>query len=318
VSRFARPLAAVLLFALVAGGQDKPAAVKTTKAQRDKLLAADADRRAGFAKARPKALPEAKRKLPDATAPAFDWVPVLGLTPLHAQGGKPSCVAQATVAALEWNWQLRNGGPTKPVLSPQPTLDRLRPTGGLKYVDALNDLLARGTAPLADYPYTGDPQAPPKGAATRFRLVGWGRVGSGKGPPTVEEVKEALLEHGPLVVGVRTTPAFHRYKGGVFAEHAKPAPGEDPTNHAVVIIGWDDRKGKGCWHVQNSWGLKWGDGGGMWIEYGCNNVAYLAYWVRAQSSQYALPADAHELLGGDADPFPRWPGAKDPPAGGKK
>jgi C1A family cysteine protease len=73
-----------------------------------------------------------------------------------------------------------------------------------------------------------------------------------------------------------------------------------------VVIGWDDKLGTGCWHIQNSWGVGWGEGGGgMWIEYGSNEVGLEAYWLRAQANQYDLPADAHKLLGERASPFPR-------------
>lgn len=182
-------------------------------------------------------------------------------------------------------------------------LDGLQQSGSLRYVAALDELLLRGTATLASYPYTGDAQPVPR-TPTPYRLVGWGTVGV-RGKTTVPEIKRALLEHGPLVAGVHVTPAFRKYKGGVFAEYSQTMTAKDPTNHAVVIIGWDDTRGKGCWHVQNSWGLKWGDGGGMWIEYGSNNVAYFAHWVKALSTRYDLPAGAHESLGGRAAPFPR-------------
>jgi hypothetical protein len=298
-----------LLLAVVAlaGAQQKPATKAPTKAQRNKLLALDDDLRAAFGKAAPGKLPEGKRKLPDASAPAFDWIAVLGLTPVHAQSGKPNCVAQATVAALEWSWQLRNGTRAKPILSPQPIIDRLQIRGALGYAQALDQLLLHGTADLAAYAYTGEPRPRPK-TATPYRIVGWGSVGP-RGKIPVEQVKRALLEHGPLVVGMYSTPAFRKYKGGVFAEHFRDIPKDDPTNHAVVLLGWDDRRGKGCWHIQNSWGLKWGEGGGAWVEYGCNNICFFGYWVRAQSSQYHLPADAHELLGDGASPFRRWPSA---------
>ena len=36
----------------------------------------------------------------------------------------------------------------------------------------------------------------------------------------------ALLEHGPLSVDLFSTPAFHKYNGGVFAEHYHPAMGQ--------------------------------------------------------------------------------------------
>jgi HEAT repeat protein len=71
-------------------------------------------------------------------------------------------------------------------------------------------------------------------------------------------------------------------------------------------VGWDDRRGKGCWHIQNSWGLKWGEGGGAWIEYGSNNIGVGAFWLHAQSIQYNLPANTHKLLGEQAEPFHAW------------
>jgi hypothetical protein len=298
-----RALLAALSAALLLAA-DPPA--KISRADRAKLLKVDADRRETFAANAPDNLPERKWKLPTADAPAFDWVRVTGLTPVHAQGGHPNCVAQACAAAMEWNWQIRNGG-RKPVLSPQPVLDR---TGKrvLAYTEALDVLLRHGTAPLTTYPYTGEPRAVREKTATPYRIVGWGSVGP-RGKLTPDVLKKALLEHGPLVAGVYVTPAFHKYKGGVFAENVK-APDDDPTNHAVVLIGWDDRRGKGSWHVQNSWGLKWGDGGGMWIEYGSNNIANFSYWLTAQSTQYDLPADAHTLLGPNATPFPTWAGGR--------
>lgn len=307
-----RPTATAVFLAMfvlglgLASAEEKP----TTKAQRAKLLALDTEVRADFAQREASKIPETKRKLPSASATSFDWIRVLGLTPVHHQGGKPNCVAQATVAALEWNWQVRNGTKTKPMLSPQPILDRLQKGARLRYSEALDQLLCYGTAPIANYPYTGDPQTPRESVAVAYRLVGWDLVGK-IGKTSVDQIKQALLEHGPLVAGVYSTPAFHRYRGGLFAEHFQTIPISDPTNHAVVIIGWDDRVGKGCWHIQNSWGLKWGEGGGMWIEYGCNNIGHFAYWVCAQSTQYNLPPNAHNLLGDEATSFYRWPSAKD-------
>jgi C1A family cysteine protease len=284
--------------------------VSISKEQRTKLLKLDEELREEAGKTAAKALPETKRKLPDATAASFDWVQQLGGTPIHKQDGKPSCVAQAVVGALEWNWQIRNGTKTKPILSPQPILDRLNKGGNLVYRDALNQLLLHGTASIVLYPYTGEPE-PVKKINMPFRIIGWGQIGT-SGKATPEMIKKALLENGPLVASMYSTPAFRGYKGGIFAEHNQSFPKDDPTNHAILILGWDDKKGKnGCWHIQNSWGLKWGEAGGAWIEYGCNNVGYSAFWVKSQGLQYNLPEDAHKILGNDATPFPKWPNIKD-------
>src|SRR5262249_28336402 len=129
--------------------------------------------------------------------------------------------------------------------------------------------------------------------------------------PTVEQLKKALLEHGPVTASVYATPAFKKYKGGLFAEHFRPREGDRATTHVVLIVGWDDRRGRGAWKVQNSFGPKWGENGFMWIEYGSNNVGHHAAWLRAQSVAYRLPADAAQRAGGSAESFPAWPSAKD-------
>ncbi len=71
--------------------------------------------------------------------------------------------------------------------------------------------------------------------------------------PSVKTLKEALLEHGPLVVFVRLDKAFRKYpKGGeVFDEH-----NTDEVNHVVLLTGWDDEKE--AWIIQNSFGTRWG------------------------------------------------------------
>src|SRR5439155_26045693 len=134
------------------------------------------------------------------------WARELGLTPIHYQGQKPDCTAQACVAALEWNWQLRNGT-KKPALSPQPILDHLQKRGGLSYPEALNELLLHGTATLATYPPTNEPGPVRPKVKMTHRIIGWGPVDTG-GDRRVRHVKEALLEHGPVMTMVQATPAF--------------------------------------------------------------------------------------------------------------
>jgi len=109
-------------------------------------------------------------------------------------------------------------------------------------------------------------------ASANYAVDDWGYAGDDPPHPTVDEIKAALIAHGPVSASVRVTSAFQHYAGGVFDESD---PGS--TNHAVVLVGWDDQKG--AWHLRNSWSEKWGEGGYMWIKYGANSIGKNAAWV---------------------------------------
>jgi Papain family cysteine protease len=273
------------------------------------VYASDADLRAAFDKANPQKLPEAKRKLPAVTAATFDWT-TLARRPLsYTQRKTPYCWAFAAMTAFEWNWAIRNGGPA-PTLAVQPVIDRTQKEGAASWEDGLQSLLEMGTCNLNIYPYTGKPGPVNPNIEYGYRAIAWGFVSVQKNAiPAPEQMKQALLDNGPLVSGVFNTPAFETYKGGIFREHFQAPEAGGGVNHAVVIVGWDDRKGKGCWKVQNSWGPAWGEGGYMWIEYGCNNVGKGACWVRSQSVQYLLPPDIHQMVNSETAKFRRWPKA---------
>lgn len=92
--------------------------------------------------------------------------------------------------------------------------------------------------------------------------------------PTVEQLKTALIEHGPLAAAVYYDDKLEKYKGGVFI--GKKA---EWINHAVLIVGWDDEKE--AWLIKNSWGEEWGEKGFGWIKYGGNNIGLFAAWIEA-------------------------------------
>ena len=95
--------------------------------------------------------------------------------------------------------------------------------------------------------------------------------------PTVEQLKAALVEHGPLAVTLNADNCFTVYKGGVFNGHNKYSP-----NHVLVLIGWDDSKR--AWLIKNSWGVEWGEQGFGWIEYGSNSIGKFAAWIQPSPS----------------------------------
>jgi cathepsin L len=132
-------------------------------------------------------------------------------------------------------------------------------------------------APCHTYPITAKP-------------VAWGFVDAANEIPSVATLKQAIIERGPISVSVRATSNFQGYAGGVFYE---AAPAHD-SNHAVVLVGWDDAKG--AWLLRNSWGTSWGETCGygsergyMWIAYNSSNVGRWSRWVLAEHALYFNP-----------------------------
>jgi hypothetical protein len=290
--RLVLPLA-VLLAAL---GGALTSAAEVRKPPDPRLLQADRKARIAFARAHPGVLPEARRKRPSPKAASLDWIALGVPDRVRDQGQTGTCWAHVGVEVLEASWALRNG--TRHVLSVQAVLDHTQRGRGGNPAAVLGHLLRHGTAREADYPFRGAP-GPPREVRTPFRAVAWGYVAPAGKTASVAQLKQALAAHGPLYVGVCSTPALRKHRGGVYRE----AGNFKGSNHAVLLVGWDD--GKRAWKVKNSWGRKWGERGYGWVGYGSNNLGDRAAWVRAQATHYPPPADFRRLVP-DADPLPHW------------
>lgn len=97
--------------------------------------------------------------------------------------------------------------------------------------------------------------------------------------PTVEELKTALIEHGPLVAPMTFDNCLLAYKSGVFNEKTK-----GKISHVVLLVGWDDDKQ--AWLVKNSWGEQWGEKGYGWIKYGSNQIGTYAAWIESEANDF--------------------------------
>ncbi len=117
-----------------------------------------------------------------------------------------------------------------------------------------------------------------KPGAGYLKALSWDYVNSPPDKlPTVAQLKEALVAHGPIVTPIFYDKCLANYRSGVFNE--KDA---GMVNHVVLLIGWDDKKQ--AWLVKNSWGEDWGEKGFGWIKYGSNNIGVFAAWVEADWS----------------------------------
>jgi cathepsin K len=124
-----------------------------------------------------------------------------------------------------------------------------------------------------------DKPCPSIPSSASVRLLDWGVIdpsGDINKIASVTKIKEALCKFGPVAASMNATPLFQNYAGGVFYE--QPSDYQNPTsNHAVVIVGWNDSKR--AWLVRNSWSTGWGDKGYCWIRYDSNNIGRRAAWV---------------------------------------
>jgi C1A family cysteine protease len=115
------------------------------------------------------------------------------------------------------------------------------------------------------------------------RALAWGYVNEPFDKmPSVEQLKSALIEHGPLAMPMWADHCFAVYKSGVFNGHNNKS-----LNHVVVLIGWDDDKQ--AWLIKNSWGKEWGEEGFAWIQYESNNVGLFAAWIQPSPINKEMP-----------------------------
>jgi len=223
------------------------------------------------------------------TSSSFDWRTLGKVTPVKNQNPCGSCWDFAAMAAYESAYLIRNNVTID--TSEQHVLDcaGAGTCAGGWYGPVWDWMQTHGVTNETSLPYTATDHVCPSGISGSYKDVTWGFVGTGSSVPTVNQIKQALCDHGPLAVAMMATPLFIGYTGGVYNE-----AGVTGINHAVTIIGWDDTKS--AWLVKNSWGTGWGMSGYFWIHYGSNNIGYAAAWVQAPSNKYVINPKIYELI----------------------
>jgi C1A family cysteine protease len=217
--------------------------------------------------------------IPSVTNPQFSWRDKL--PQVRNQNSCGSCWAFAVTATLEATEVLMNGQSLD--LSEQQLVNCV-PVGssgdnchGNTINRALSWLSAKGQANEQAQPYKGvmSSSCSAPSATPSFSVASWGVLDTRGDVPATEDIKQALVSHGPVAAAVYVTDAFQNYAGGVFDENATGR-----INHAVVIVGWDDARS--AWHVRNSWGPDWGEDGYIWMRYGGNGIGAYAAWADAK------------------------------------
>lgn len=210
------------------------------------------------------------------TLPAsFSWRDINGTdytTSIKDQSPAPTCEAYALCAALETKLQYQLQELYSPDLSENHlyfsaggTIER----GYVDLEDAANYLMQYGVPDEGCYP---DPHRPadyqfeslPGWENRTVKITEWGWVNH----DDITAMKQALLDHGPLVICIHFwKDFFYLYFGGVYQHHT----GNPVGGHVVTIVGYDDSKS--CWIVKNSWGSRWGEDGWFRMSYDADMIS---------------------------------------------
>lgn len=191
---------------------------------------------------------------------SMDWRDVGGITRVKNQGTCGSCWAFAASAQMEAFVKIYYGEELD--ISEQQVID-CNPYG-----DDCNG----GTASAAYYVFTNygavlescNPylNSPPGCNQEQFKpyatITDWNYILN-----DLDQIKTAL-QTGPVCTGIDASAAFEAYASGCFDEVGSQ------VNHLVLIVGYDDRAcgGAGAWYIKNSWGLEFGEGGYITVQYG--------------------------------------------------
>jgi hypothetical protein len=203
----------------------------------------------------------------------FSWRDINGTdytTPIRDQAPAPTCEAFAICAALETEMQYKLKERYLPDLSENHLFFYAGGTMAKGYVsltDAANYLMVYGVPDEGCYP---DPHRPsdypfqslPGWENRTVKISEWGWI-----PHNVTTMKQALINHGPLVICIHYWRDFYWYRGGIYKNHTgKPIGG-----HVVAIVGYNDSEN--CWIVKNSDGTQWGEDGWFRMAYDADMIS---------------------------------------------
>jgi hypothetical protein len=212
------------------------------------------------------------------SATAWSWKEYIA--PPRSQGSCGSCWTFATLSVFEAAENITKGLDLGRDFSEQYLVDCAESSDGFDigtcaggYTVMVYDFLQKNGAALeSQVPYKERDGSCDRGLKAKDKIANWGFVDSDGGTPEVNAIKAAMCNYGPVSTSVFATPAFMAYTGGVFDEMA-----HGQLNHAVSLVGWDDKRG--AWLLRNSWSTGWGEDGYMWIAYGSNEVGSSAVWA---------------------------------------
>ncbi|HTY44297.1 MAG TPA: C1 family peptidase [Patescibacteria group bacterium] len=260
-------------------------------------------------------------KLSASSLPAFfDWRNVSGnnyVSPVKDQGQCGSCWAFGAVAALEGDANAFYNNPINPDLSEQDLVSCFLPSyyGSSGCNGASSDEIANifsnyyqnnGIANETCFPYIAS-DGSCSNKCSNWQSGAWKTSGyqsinlSGSLSDRINNIKQALINYGPVEVGMYVYEDFFSYVGGIYQHTTNDFAG----GHAVTIVGYGTYDGIDYWIVKNSWGPYWGENGYFRIAMG---DSYIENWFAFVTSQPISPLSTQQKLciDNDKDGYCSW------------
>ena len=151
--------------------------------------------------------------------------------------------------------------------------------GGNFYYAAMKLMNWHGGAAESEYPYITATDVPDLAAETAQDDIAhiencfWiSTAGNNNSAETIQAVKTMIQQYGCVVWSYYHNNSYLNYNTSAYYNNVNTS-----TNHAIMVVGWDDNYSKenfvtqptndGAWIVRNSWGSSWGDEGYFYISY---------------------------------------------------
>ena len=143
------------------------------------------------------------------------------------------------------------------------------------YAYATHDFLSeRGAIPESCFPYTSGngnvPSCSSKCEDWQEKVIS---IESEKIFSSVDSIKNALNDYGPVSASFEVFEDFKDYNGGIYEYQS----GQSLGHHRISIVGYNDDPG--YWICKNSWGAIWGENGWFRIAYGECSIENAVYYV---------------------------------------
>ncbi len=206
----------------------------------------------------------------------FSWTNINGTdysTPIKNQAPAPTCEAYALLAALETLVQYQLGYPCDIDLSEAHLFFYAGGTcdWGVYLPDAAEYLIEYGVPdegcfPDPHLPYDTSFESIPGWENRTVKISEWGWVDL-----QPEAMKQALVEHGPLIICMLTRADFFRYHRGIYIPRG-PVKG----GHVITIFGYNDEDR--YWLIRNSAGPDWGEDGWIRVSYDAHRPDHPFFW----------------------------------------